>query len=203
MRAWNAAVRSLRSLLQLLLQRPGAGLPMLPVLRLRSLGRPELQLQSGSAGGPDRLPVLHVAWSARFLARQSAQHWWVLIQGGRRRVEGDSSHFHPSLLLKQFEGRGRIRALSAAIGARTRQGGWFCWCCKVLSDCRCLIFSLGALSCRCTLLRGALLSSNDVGSWLECGRIADAARYWPLRHQSPGLGQLVGSNVGSDFNRRA
>ena len=62
-----------------------------------------------------------------FLLGNPPSHWAVLrCQGGRRRVEGDSSHFHPSLLLKQFERRERIRALSAAIGARTRQGGWFC-----------------------------------------------------------------------------
>ena len=46
---------------------PGAGLPLLPVLRLRSVGRSELQLQPGSAGGSDGVSVLHAAWSAGFL----------------------------------------------------------------------------------------------------------------------------------------
>ena len=51
----------------------------------------------------------------------------VLIPGGKAEGgRGSNSRLPPSALL-QFERRERIRALSAAIGARTRQGGWFCW----------------------------------------------------------------------------
>ena len=51
---------------QLLRHGPRAGLLVLPVLRLRPVGRPELQLQPGPAGCSDGLSVLHTAWSARF-----------------------------------------------------------------------------------------------------------------------------------------
>ena len=46
----------------------GRRLQLLPVLRLRAVGRSELQLQSGAAGCSDGVSVLHAAWSAGFPA---------------------------------------------------------------------------------------------------------------------------------------